>query len=225
LGGLRKVKASKLGECSLLLEVGTPLQIDIEGFRSRFKSSLVGVLPDEYLIVRAPQLALYIGEPKQLLAESEVVVRCLHRGNVWGFKSKLKRVISTPAQLLVLEYPQTVENHNLRVHRRIECLLPGNIQYGETKRKGVVLDISEKGCRFSVNTVKSKKPLEIEIKAALTLSCQLPGIEGEKVFEGRVRRVEKDEMRTELGVEFEAIDPKVRDLIAQYLSVVSDEVF
>jgi c-di-GMP-binding flagellar brake protein YcgR len=209
---------------SLLLEVGTPLQIDIEGFRSRLKSSLVGVLPNEYLIVRTPQLELYIGEPKHLLPESEIVVRCLHRGNVWGFKSRLKRVISTPAQLLVLEYPKKVENHNLRVHKRIECLLPGKIELGKTKRKGVVLDISEKGCRFSVNTVKGKDALEIEIKTELTLSCQLPGIEGEQVFEGRVRRMEKDEVRTELGVEFQTIDPKVRDLIAQYLSVVSDEV-
>ena len=89
----------------LMLEIGTPLQLDITGFRTRFKSKLVGVLPHEYLIVKAPQLDMYMGEPKHLLPETEVVVRCLYRGNVFGFRSRLTRVISTPAQILMLQYP------------------------------------------------------------------------------------------------------------------------
>jgi hypothetical protein len=205
---------------TLMLEIGTPLQLEIKGFSTRFKSSLVGALPDEYLIVTAPKLTMFVGQPKHLLPESEVVVRYVHRGNAWGFQSKLTRVISTPAKLLVLEYPSEIENFNLRSDERIECLLPGGIELQKAKRKGVVLDISIGGCRFSFS--ESKEPIDVAVDAELKLRCQLPGIEGDQEFEGRVKRVEKDKMRTVLGIEFNNVEQKIQALITQYSSAVSD---
>lgn len=218
--GDMKTISYDLKKYPLMLEMGTPLQLDIAGFHSRFKSALVGVLPNEYLIVKAPQLTMFVGEPKHILPGSEVVVRCLHRGNVWGFESKLKRMISTPAQLLMLEYPETMENFNLRSNDRIDCLLPGKIQLGKTTRKGVVVDISEQGCRFSIKN--GQKRLDIQVDAELTLKCQLPGIEGDQDFTGHVRRVEQDELRTLLGVQFDKIDSNTKKTIAKYALVVSD---
>jgi len=215
-----KSKSYDLRKHPLLLELGTPLQLDIKGFRTRFKSQLVGVLQHEYLIVKAPQLDMYVGEAKHLLPETEVVVRCVHRGNVFGFRSRLTRVISTPAQILMLHYPETLENYNLRSNDRIDCLLPGNIEVGKTSRKGLVLDISEEGCRFSVNTAKKK--LDIEVDTGVKLNCQLPGIKGDQKFTGKVKRIEKDATRTLLGVQFTEIDDATKKTIAQYSSALSD---
>jgi c-di-GMP-binding flagellar brake protein YcgR len=213
-------KVYDLKKHPFMLEIGTPLQLDIEGFRSRFKSSLIGVVPNEHLIVQAPQLSMFVGEQKHWPPEADITVRCLHRGNIWGFKSRLTRVISTPAQLMMIEYPESIENHNLRTHQRIDCYLPGQVQSGKTTRNGVVLDISEEGCCFSIKN--GKRPLDLEVDAELVLKCQLPGIDGDQEFSGLVKRVEKDEFRTLIGVLFGAIDPKVRKHIAKYASAIAE---
>lgn len=207
----------------LFLEMGNPLQLEIEGFQSRFKTSLVGIVHDSYLVIECPGLTMLVGEPKQFTVGSEIVVRCLSQGRAWGFKSRLLRVISTPVTLLIIEFPEQVENSSLRSDKRISCMLPGKIKIGKEQRKGLLLDISENGCFFSVKAAKDKKEADVGIDEEVTILCQLPGMEGEQTLKGRVRHTHRDEVKTSFGIEFDEIDSKILKRIAQYAATVTEE--
>jgi c-di-GMP-binding flagellar brake protein YcgR len=196
------------------------MQLEIEGFEERLKSSLVGILPDQYLILTLPQLGTYPGQRTHVDVESEILVRYVHRGVVWGFKSRLKRVVSTPVGLLMIEIPSSIESHDLRQEKRIDCLLPGKIKLGKTSRKGAVVDLSKKGCRLVIEIAKGKKAPKIEIDDELALVCSFPGIEGEQTLTGRVRHLHQDQQRTALGLEFVKPDRKIESIIGKYISSV-----
>lgn len=135
-------------------EVGTAVHLGIDGFDGRLKSSLEGILPDEYLILKLPQLDTYVGQPRHFELESEILVRYVHRGAVWGFRSRVRRVISTPVGLLVIDIPDRIESYDLRQEERVDCLLPGKIQLEKRSKNGAVVDLSQNGCRpWTITTI------------------------------------------------------------------------
>jgi len=105
-----KARSYDLRKQPLVLEMGDSLQLEIEGYDPHFSSSLIGVVPDECLIIKAPQLFSAMGKTQSLLPGLEIGISCIHRGSVWGFKSRLTSVISEPSRLLMLEYPETIES-------------------------------------------------------------------------------------------------------------------
>jgi c-di-GMP-binding flagellar brake protein YcgR len=206
----------------ILLEPGTQLQIEIEGVASRFKSTLVGIKPDEYLIVKTPKAALSGGVKNRLFRGNQIVIRYLYKGTVFGFQYKLVEAIFSPKQLLLVEYPKIIENCDLRSHERIDCLFPAKITIEDEERHGAVLDISQGGCRYLIKTLKGEKLPSVQIDEQVTLRCQFPGIEGEQILSGKVRNMKTDEQETALGIEFHEIAPEVENIIVQYISTVKE---
>jgi len=202
------------------LAVGTALQLQIEGFKSRFNTTLIGLVRDEFLIVDAPQLDMFVGEPKHFTAGAQVTVRCVSAGSVWGFKSQLTRVISTPTQLLVVKAPSEIENCSIREQKRINCMLPCRITVDSSTKSGVLDDLSEGGCRFSVRTSEDD-PFSPEPGSELKLECQFPGMEGDQVLSGCIRHVDTDVNRCNLGIQFSDIDENIKKRIAQYVASVA----
>jgi len=202
----------------LSFPIGTPLQIQIDGFRERFKTSLVGIVRDEYLILETPEPTLSLEKQRQFTQGSEVVVRCISKGTVWGFKSTLERVISTPTRLLVIGAPRTAENHSLRAHQRIECLLPGQLLNGKEECSGMVLDISEEGCLIAVQG--SGHEAGFEPNSEVRVKLQLPGLKGEQTIQGFLRHISADQTKRHFGIQFNDIDPKIRDKIAEYVAAI-----
>ncbi len=117
-------------EKRISIELGTQLEIEIEGVPTRFKSSLVGIEPDEYLIIKAPEAALPDSIKNKLFRGNQIVVRYLCKGTLFGIQSQLVQVTSTPIRLLFVEYPKTIENYDLRSHERIDCFFPAKIKMG-----------------------------------------------------------------------------------------------
>ncbi len=110
------------------IELGTQLEIEIEGVPTRFKSSLVGIEHDEYLIIKEPEAALYEILRNKLFRGNQIVVRYLCKGTLFGFRSQLVQATSTPIRLLFVEYPKTIEVYDLRSHERIDCFFPAKIK-------------------------------------------------------------------------------------------------
>lgn len=206
----------------ILLELGTQLQIEIEGVASRLKRTLVGMEPDNYLIIKTPGDPPFGSIKHKLFRRSQFTVRYLYRGTVFGFQSKLIEAISIPTRLLFLEYPNIVENCDLRFHERIDCLLPAKIKIKDEENHGAILDISERGCRYLIKALKGEKLPSVRIDEQITLRCQFPGIESEQVGTGKVRTMKMDERETDLGIEFHEIGPEVQNIIVQYISTAKE---
>ena len=206
----------------IFIELGTQLQIQIEGVAFRFKSTLVGIEPDNYLIIKTPGATPFGSIKHKLFRGSQFTVRYLARGTVFGFQSRLMGAISTPTKLLFLEYPNVVENCDLRSHERIDCLLPAKGNIKDKERQGIILDLSEGGCCYLIKALKGEELPSVQIDEQITLRCQFPGIEGEQVVSGKVRNIRRDEQGTALAIEFHEIAPEVQNIIVQYISTVKE---
>ena len=205
----------------ILIELGSQVQIEIEGVGFRFKSTLVGMESDEYLIMKTPMVpsnAPFTSIQHKLFPGTQVVVRYLYKGTVFGFQSKLIEAISTPVRLLFVEYPKIVENYDLRSQERTDCFLPAKIEIRKKEEHGAILDISEKGCRCLIRALEGKKLPSTQVDEQITLTCQFPGIQGEQVVSGKVKNISKDKREMILGIEFHEIAARFKTIIDQYLS-------
>ncbi len=202
------------------IESGTQLQIEIEGVAYRFKSVLIGMEPDEYLIIKTPMVpsdAPFGSIKHKLFRGSQIVVRYLYKGIVFGFQSKLIEAIYTPIKLLFVEYPKIIEHHDLRSQVRVDCLLPAKIKIKDEEKHGVILDISKKGCRYRIKALEDEKLPSIQIDEKITLRLQFPGIEDEHLVSGKVKNISRDYQEMSLGIEFHEITPEVQNIISQYI--------
>lgn len=206
----------------ITIELGTQLEIEIEGVPTRFKSSLVGIEPDEYLIIKGPEAALYEILRNKLFRGTRIFIRYLCKGTLFGFRSKLLEAIFTSKQLLFVEYPKTIENYDLRSHERIGCFFPAKIKIKDEEKNGVILDISEGGCRCVIKSSDGEKLPSVQIDERIILRCQFPGTESEQVVSGEVRNVGMDKQKAVLGIQFHEIAPGLQNIIAQYISTVKE---
>ena len=101
---------------------------------------------------------------------SPLTMRFLRDGKVYAFKTMLLRVHSHPP-LMVLEYPEKVEYHNMRSNERVGLILPVRITEngGAVCKMGTVLDISPAGIRIGLDAVEG-----IKVGGKLGLSFTLP---------------------------------------------------
>ena len=212
-------------ERRIFIELGAHLQIEIEGVAFRFKSSVVGIEPNEYLIIKTPIIphdAPFSSIKHKLFPRNQIAIRYLHKGTVFGFKTKLIEAISTPIRLLFVEFPDTIEHYNLRSHKRIDCFLPTRIKMKDKEIKGIILDINEKGCRHQIKALEGEKLPPVQIDEQITLFCQFPGIEGEHAVSGIVKNINKDKKEMALGIVFHEITPEAQKILTQFISTAKE---
>ena len=206
----------------LSIEIGTQLQIKIDGIDFNSTSTLIGMEPDKYLIINAPATLLVFAKQK-LLRGSKILVRYLYKGSAFGFKSELIEDVYTPLRLLFVEYPEIIEAHNLRSGERIDCVLPIKIKINNDERNGVILDINKNGCRCVVKKAEDDKELSsVEIDEQVTLMCQFPQIAGEHAISGKVRNIRRDRKQMTHGIIFHDIQPEIEDIIGRYMLAIKE---
>jgi len=88
------------------------------------KTSIIGIDRDKCLIIRPPAL---VGIEAKLFKKNQTVVRYFHDGMIFGFRCTLIGFIKIPFPLLILSYPDAAEQLNLRKHKRLSCLLNGQL--------------------------------------------------------------------------------------------------
>jgi hypothetical protein len=201
-------KADNKTEKDQIIALGTTLHLKIDGGAEGFKGVLVGIVPNEYLIIKGQ---FYEIEHKSC-KESETIVRYVHEGIVYKFSSLLLGVISTPVELGFLTYPEEIETIELRSHKRTECFFPAELIIRNEKYQVVIQEVSEGGCKFKAKLPKGEKLPAIKKNDPLTLMAQLSGKEDAQTILGEARHIQflsdfdTEEMYT--GVKFHEPGPQ-----------------
>ncbi|RPH52100.1 MAG: flagellar brake protein [Desulfobacteraceae bacterium] len=204
------------------IEIGTQLQIQIDGVAFQYISTLIGMEPDKYLIINAPMALLGYARHK-LYIGSKIVVRYLYKGSTFGFKSKLIDGLYEPLKLLFVGYPEVIEEYNLRSGERIDCVIPIKIKINNDKIDGVIVDINEMGCCcVAIKGDEDKELSFVQIDEQATLMCQFPQIEGEHAILGKIRNIRRDKKQMILGIMFHENDPEIENIIGQYILAIKD---
>ncbi len=196
------MQQTKTAEVCVGLEFGTLLQVQFEGVGSA-KTSIIGIDRDKCLIIKPPAL---VGIETKLFKKNQTVVRYFHEGMIFGFRCTLIGFIKTPFPLLILSYPDAAEQLNLRKHKRLSCLLNGQLLTDPLAFKIVILDISDSGCRFAVPDPTGLDMLRYGMGSIITITADMnKEIQETVTFVARVQNLQRDDKGLIIGVAFSQV--------------------
>ena len=190
-------------KAKLAIALGSDLTMQIDGMEEKFKAILVGIESPNYLMVRMQIPSKF---RSQIDTGTTFIVRYLHLGNVYGFRTKSIDSIDKPYRITFLSYPESVESLNIRKAQRVTCHIPATLDLDKLQLKGLVLDISKYGIRFKINTGNDIFG-KVKIDDPLKISFSLLGLEGFHTFNGRIKSMIGDAEQLTLGIKFLDVKP------------------
>lgn len=202
------------------LEIGIPIQLQLDGVSFPLQSILVGMEVDSYLILKIP--AQFANVKHKLVPGADIIVRYIYQGTVFGFQTKLIEIISRPVKLLFLEYPKIIEHHDLRSQKRAHSIFPAIIKIKDKTNNGAIIDISINGCRCHILATQREPLPPAQIDDEVKLLCKFPGIQGDHEIIGIIRNIKKSRKELILGVEFMVLEQDIHNHISRYIYAVED---
>ena len=206
-----------LSHNGLILATGINLQVEIHDVMFRIPATIVGFIPDQCILVTIP-FAERRRVASKIYAGSKIVVRYVHDGSVFGFQSEFLGDITTPVALQIIAYPQFVAHRSLRAAKRIDCFLPGRLLGPELTSPGVVLNISETGCLFSIDG--RDLSIQVQIGDTFDLQMQLPGCSEEQSIPVVFRSIKHQKRGPRLGLQYAPCTAETRDAIRGCISLL-----
>ena len=213
----------KTNEVCAGLEFGTTLQVQFEGVGTA-KTSIIGIDRDKCLIIKPPAL---VGLETKLFKKNQTVVRYFYDGMIFGFRCTLIGYIKTPFPLLILSYPEAAEQLNLRKHKRLSCLLNGQLLTDPLTFKVVILDISPSGCRFALPDPAGLDTLRYGMGSVITVTADMSKeIQETVTFVARVQNLQTDTNGLMVGAAFCSVtqqtDIHCLEKLKRYIDVVQE---
>ena len=209
----------------LPISVGTELLIDITDLKLRLKSELVGIEDEEYLIVKLSHHDPEGGFDDDTITKSPIIIKYAYKGSVYGFKTEVLNIISTPARLAFISYPEEIEEHNVRASSRFDCVLPAEGIFEGTSAELIITDISVNGCRFVIITslVMHKKKLYevLNMDSAMELDLQFPGMKEKLRLSGVIKNINNDSEEIMCGVMFDKMPKKTVTNLEKFIKMLS----
>ncbi|WP_243361944.1 flagellar brake protein [Fundidesulfovibrio terrae] len=200
------------------VSLGQPCVLSFESDKERFRSSVIGLEPYQFLIIRLPGVP---GIQQKLALGPGITLRLECEGTLWGFKSRVLKTVLSPAPMLVVAYPYSAERLQLRRHRRATCFLPARITNDFLDVDGLVTDISLGGCHIVLDGAVSEKVLNIMTGDPVVLTLNTEGDAPLRV-DASVHRRKGGKVRQSLGLEFSSPAPDARERIARFVSRMED---
>ena len=198
------------------LEIGFRMKLEFPHLAPLFGATLVGMSPDNYLIVTNP---LPLEDLKQMEGDRQrILIKYTHKGRVLMFKSQLLKTISPPYKLLFIEYPGVLHFHELRQTKRSSIFIPCTFRLpGGEELYGVLIDLNITGCLFQIKHKEGTNLPQIKMNTRIMLHCLLPGVKEEQKVNGTIRNLKINSSETKVGIEFENLSNHLADTIGQYL--------
>ncbi|HPM75900.1 MAG TPA: flagellar brake protein [bacterium] len=185
--------------------VGLPIffEMTLKNKRLRAQAELVGWVRPKILITSIPL------DSRLVIVQrgTEMIVRYLFEGQVFGFHTRLLHKQNEPMTLWTLEYPELVEVKNLRRSPRIPLLLEVRNHRGE---RWYTVDISAHGLCVTVD----KEP---RMGDPVLLSFNLPDGNRIENLEGSVVRINSTTEEKQVGINFTEDDPEQLSLLRTFL--------
>lgn len=203
----------------LPLEIGSRVKLEFPHLETRFESTMIGMLPDHYLILTNPQPLADMDE--EINFEQRVIIKYVHKGRIWMFKALLIKTMEAPYQLLFFEYPVVIHYHELREAKRSSIFIPCTFHLPQgPELYGALIDLSMTGALCQVKHKPTLPQPQMDIASDVMLRCLLPGIKEEQQIGGTIRNLNRDTNETRIGIEFENLQPHLADTLGNYLYTV-----
>ncbi len=205
------------------LEIGSRMKLEFPHLSTLFETTMIGMSQDDFLILTNPQP---FSDIEKIVCDNQrLLIKYIHKGKVWMFKSQLLTTIASPKQLIFIEYPGVIHFHELRKNKRLSIFVPCTFHlHAHDALYGVLIDLSSSGGLCHIKRKKDTQLPTFHLNSQVILHCLLPGIKEEQKIDGIIRNIEANDDGTEIGVEFTNISSHITDIINQYLYSIEEGV-
>lgn len=192
------------------VQLNHPLQV-------RLKLPLIGYVMGQYIILKYPPIVKETDYEDVLKEGNVAIVRYLlegDQGKCFAFQATIQSITKRPDKFLILNYPERIENRQLRMHQRVMTHLPAALSMNESGEstdqiQGMIVDISLKGCGFTFKASNdkvsvNKRDVLVLIKYANDELISIPA----KVCNSR-----NDKGKVSVGIKFTDGDKQVATLL------------
>jgi len=206
-------RVERLPGVHLDVKIGGSIVVHFPMLGKKYEGKVVGFEPFSFLIVlaRLPQDVL-----AQASSGTSMVAQHHSGGVVFGFRTELLKHITSPAALLFLGFPDSVDRIVLRKNERVSVNLPGTLsgKYGD--QKVMVQDLTPTGCQLTAK-IDLKNPLREaqngdRLVLNLEMACQLPIISPIEL-----RRVVAEKGLLHMGAQFVEMSPEAKEQLHSYI--------
>lgn len=222
----REVKITPGKTFRLSIDVNTILHIEISNVKSKIKSELIGLKHNDYLIVSLPNIigSEFLAKKINRNREADIICRYVYKGCAYGFRSNLKGIVTTPIKIMILQYPENIEECNFRRYQRIETILPSRIKCGTAMFYGSIIDISELGCRFAIlNSRIDDNDIKIINNTSpnnVSIMLKLPGSEKDFGIPVTRRSITHEYLKISIGLEFNNLDTETQNILKRFIAEI-----
>lgn len=195
---------------SLPLTVGSELLIEIVNLKLRIKSILVGMESGRYLIAKLHSRDLMGSFRSEAVKASPMIIRYKNKGTVYGFRTEILNIVSSPSKLFFIGYPNKIDEVGLAVKSRYHCEVSAQTMLGNDIIEMTIVDVSSEGCLCVIKTTEANQReihSLVKVDNRLDMMAHLPVSDAPTGITGVVRNVSREDGRIVLGVRFEKFAP------------------
>lgn len=186
------------------LEVGTRVQLQLEGRVNPLDGVLVGRERNRVLMFRIP-VASQLEEGVQ--PGDAVTGKYLQAGTLYKFRSVLLKTAQHPYALVIIAYPREISATELPEETRLDCSIRAKTFIGNELYPGTVIDLRGDGCRVVVECPRQV----VTIHENISISVEFSQEDALEPMVATVRGVEEDPDRVVVDVQFVYISPSTRE--------------
>ena len=215
--------AKRLSRNLALLHAGSAVTIDIAtpaGQRGKFRTTFIGYLPKQYVLIQFPELSK-LGKFSQYLNQgASVTVRGLiegHEGAVVAFVSQVKQTLQLPSRIMVLDFPRSVTLQHLRSSVRIDTEIIAKVKIDNAYWQTTILDLSINGGQLSI---LNGDKLALAENKAIEIIVESDGAISNVKLQATICNLKQQHDGLSFGVKFnEKSSPQVSDLLLQAMTL------
>ncbi len=204
---------------NLDIPIGMAVQVQVSTEETRFRSVYLGMKQGEFLIIQMPGLP---GIRDKLINRCNLIVRFMIAGRVYGFEATVLGHVLRPAPLIFISYPELIEVINLRSAERVDTFVEAKGEIGEDRVQGIILDISENGCCFSIVRSTGMGWPNVDPGTRMQLTFQLSNVQTPLTVNAEIAASKKEIEKITVGLKFvwNGQDAGFRAQIKEYIDMV-----
>lgn len=208
-----ETKVMTIQGVQLRISLGKDIVVRIPEVGHSYRGRIVGFDPYEYLIA---SLRLPSDLRKALTLGGRIIVKYIHQGTVYGFKTVVRNAVTCPTSLIFFDYPSLIEKVELRRDARTRCNIDGALQSEEGAYECLFVNISATGCKASVRAGTRDRMARLQVGETLVAILNL-GAEGTLKLPIVVRNIQSEGGLHTLGAMFLDLNDTEEEKIAKYL--------
>ncbi|WP_319583131.1 flagellar brake protein [uncultured Pseudodesulfovibrio sp.] len=208
-----EARVLKIPGVQLRVSLGKNVVIRVPGADQSYRGRIVGLEPYEYLIVSV-RLPGRIRD--QLALGGEIIVKYVHQGTVYGFKSTTFNAVTSPTSLIFCAYPTVIEKVELRRDTRTKCSIDARLLTEDAEYECLIANISSTGCKITVRACARDSIARLEGGDTMMIAANL-GIEGSLKLPIVVRNIKREQGLHVIGAMFLDLNEIEQERIGTYL--------